>query len=213
MFGIKNLHWLWIIFWAAVTVALVVAGVFWFDVPVYNYLRGFNCAAWGYVGDIFSVKSWMVLSAIVVVAFYIRKMIEGRAHFRLSDMVSRIRSSYAFWVFCSVFCASAIGVVLKIVLGRARPVLAHVDTYGFFPFTVDWAFWSMPSGHTMASFAGLVMIGMVAPRVRWVMWLLATVIGVSRVCAGFHWPSDVILGVFIGIVSAYMVKRILQCDK
>ena len=64
----------------------------------------------------------------------------------------------------------------------------------------------MPSGHSAASFAGLVMIGMlVGGKIKWLTWTLAVVIGLSRIMIGAHWPSDVLLGAFIGMVSADFV--------
>jgi undecaprenyl-diphosphatase len=57
----------------------------------------------------------------------------------------------------------------------------------------------------MASFAALVTIGLLAPRAKWFTWTLAIIIGMSRVCAGMHWPSDVIFGAFIGMVAADVV--------
>ena len=69
-----------------------------------------------------------------------------------------------------------------------------------------WAWHSMPSGHTTVTFAGLVMIGMLAPRYKPFTWTLAVIVGLSRICIGAHWFSDVILGAFIGMVVADIVK-------
>ena len=196
---------------AMVMVLIVLAGVFWFDVPVYDFLRGFDFSVWRYIGAVFGVRGWVILSASVVVAFYIRKTIQMHEKFRFRNVYSRVKNSYAFWVFCSVFGASMVAAILKFVIGRARPVLYGM--YGvpsFVPFANSWAFHSMPSGHAVASFAGLVMIGMLAPRARWFCWAFATIVGVSRVCAGFHWPSDVILGAFIGILMADAAKSFLS---
>lgn len=204
------LRWSRVLVAFVITVIAVLAGVFWFDIPVYNFLRGFNVSILEYVDVIFSAQSWLILSFVVVVAFMIRKMVQAHKIFRLNEVWSRVRASYAFWVFCSVFCASAIGGVLKFVIGRARPIFYEaLGMTGFFPFARDWAFHSMPSGHALASFAGLVMIGLIAPRARWFSWMLAGVIGVSRICVGAHWPSDVILGAFIGIFVAFLVRNVL----
>ena len=96
---------------------------------------------------------------------------------------------------------------MKIFIGRARPIFFEaLDMTGFFPPSIEWAFNSMPSGHTTVSFAGLVMIGMLAPRYKVLTWTLAIVIGVSRVAVGAHWPSDVLLGAFIGMAFADIAK-------
>lgn len=80
---------------------------------------------------------------------------------------------------------------------------------GFFPPSLDWAFNSMPSGHTAVSFAGLVMIGMLLPKYKPLTWGLAVLVGVSRIAVGAHWPSDVLLGAFVGMVVADVVKGLL----
>jgi membrane-associated phospholipid phosphatase len=206
----NKLEWKWIIVDTLVTVVLVFAGVFWFDIPLYNFLHRFNCGAWNVFDSVFSAKNWLAVSAIVVAVFYIRKLIQTKSKFGITDVYSKIRGSYAFLVFCSVLCAALIGGPLKFIIGRMRPIFYEaLNMVGFFPFTKDWAFHSMPSGHALASFAALAMIGMLAPRAKWFTWTLAIVIGISRVCAGAHWPSDVILGAFIGVFAANLTKYIL----
>ena len=203
----NKVNWLRI-FWAAlIVVGIVLGGVYYFDVPVSEYLRQFDCVGLKRFSRIFGVKYWLLISGIIVILFYIKKSLHEKPKFSLSDFYNKIKGSYAFWVFCSVIIATGMGGVLKFIIGRIRPIAYGMYAMpNFLHFARDDAFHSMPSGHTFASFAGLVMIGMVWPRSRWFMWTLATVIGVSRICLGKHWPSDVILGAFIGIVAATVTR-------
>lgn len=195
--------------WAAITCVIVLLGVFTFDVPLFNLMRTFDCRFCDVMGVIFAAKTWLVVSAIVVLVFYIRKTIRAKSGFGLVDFYDKVRSSYAFLVFESVALASITGAVLKFVIGRARPIFYEaIGMTGFFPFTRDAAFHSMPSGHAMASFAGLIMIALLAPRGKWFLWALAILIGVSRICAGMHWPSDVIFGAFWGAMCACIVRAL-----
>ena len=210
----NKLNWLRILIGAIVTLVLVFAGIFWFDIPVFNLLRRFDCITCEYVGKIFGAKVWLIVSFIVLCVFYIRKFLHSKEKNFFSNIYGRVKNSYAFMVFASVFLASFVGIFLKVLIGRARPVFYEaLNMTGFYPFARDWAFHSMPSGHTMASFAGLVMIGMLVPRAKWFTWTLAIIIGVSRVCVGAHWPSDVILGAFIGMIAADIVRAVVARNK
>lgn len=210
----NKLNWMRILIGSIVTLALVFAGIVWFDIPVFNFLRRFDCITCEYIGEIFAAKVWLVVSFVVLCVFYVRKFLHSKEKDFFSNIYGRIKNSYAFMVFVSVFLASFVGIILKVLIGRARPVFYEaLNMTGFYPFARDWAFHSMPSGHTMASFAGLVMIGMLVPRAKWFTWTLAIIIGVSRVCVGAHWPSDVILGVFIGMIAADIVRAVVARNK
>lgn len=218
----NNIKWNWLIYGSIVTLFLVLLGVFWFDKSLFLFLRDYDFGLWRIFNTIFKAEMWIAVSLIILVIFYIKKIMTESVKYRNSkgkiclktfviDTINKTKNSYAFYVFISVVCASFITQVLKVVLGRARPVFYEaLNMTGFFPFTADWAFNSMPSGHTTASFAGLVMLGLLAPKIKWFTWSLASVIGVSRICYGAHWPTDVILGAFIGMVTADLVKHVLK---
>ena len=123
----------------------------------------------------------------------------------LKETYVKTKTSNAFLIFSSVFCASVLVWVLKVIFARLRPVFVMSGQIPEFD-RFAWAWHSMPSGHTTVTFAGLVMIGMLAPRYKPFTWTLAVIVGLSRICIGAHWFSDVILGAFIGMVVADIVK-------
>ena len=199
---------------ALVTFVLVVLGILWFDEPLFVFLRQFNCKLWNVFDVVFAGKVWLLVSFIAAVVLCVKKVIKSEISVKLSNIGGSIRdcfektkSSHAFLIFYSVLSTGIIVKILKTFIGRARPIFFEaLDMTGFFPPSLDWAFNSMPSGHTAISFAGLVMIGMLAPRYKPVTWTLAVLVGVSRIAFGAHWPSDVIFGAFIGMVVADVVK-------
>jgi len=216
----NTLKWNWIFWGAIITLVFVIAGICgldkWLymlihrtDCNVWTISNGFLCSAFIILGKIFGVKHWIYISAACVVAFFVYKAIKNENDFRYAFV--KIKNSYVFYVFSSVLMAVLVTGVLKVLIGRSRPLL--FDALGlriFDPMSFDYALNSMPSGHTATSFAGLVMLGMLFPRIKWATWTLAILIGISRIYVGAHWPSDVVLGAFIGMVCADIVKSVLK---
>ena len=96
--------------------------------------------------------------------------------------------------------AGAVAELLKIVLRRERPGL-HDGAYFFRPLA-DQLFYTrdigLPSSHTMVAFGGAVILARRFPRVAPVAYLLAAGCGISRVMAGAHFGSDVVVGAIAG---------------
>jgi undecaprenyl-diphosphatase len=61
---------------------------------------------------------------------------------------------------------------------------------------------SFPSGHTAAAFVTATVVGWAVPLLVAPLFLLAALIGTSRVYLGVHYPSDVIAGMVLGVGSA-----------
>lgn len=214
----NQIKWRKMLIAGVITLGLVFAGVFWFDKPLYKFMRGFDCGLWAWFDVFLAPKIWIIVTFIAAMVFCAKKCVKTDCSFLnpcgkgnifgfIKNFFAKTKTNNAFLIFYSVLGAGVLAKVLKTLIGRARPIFFEaLDMTGFFPPSFDWAFNSMPSGHTTVSFAGLVMIGMLAPKFKALIWTLAIVIGASRVAIGAHWPSDVILGAFIGMAFADIIK-------
>ncbi len=111
-------------------------------------------------------------------------------------------------VFSTVAIPGLISAFAKGLIGRTRPKFLHGQgALNFDPFAWDAAAESFPSGHTTIAFASAVVLGTLFPRYRIPFFVLATLVGVSRILLREHYPSDTIGGAMFGIVFACLVVR------
>jgi undecaprenyl-diphosphatase len=57
--------------------------------------------------------------------------------------------------------------------------------------------YSLPSGHTCAAFAMAFVLTSAFPGLDYIFFTLATLVGLSRMYLGVHYPSDVVAGMLI----------------
>lgn len=102
--------------------------------------------------------------------------------------------------------------LMKAIAARNRPVLYSADATDA-AMTLD-AQRSWPSGHSAVAFALATSYALSAARAggpawrRWVALLAAAGVGGLRVAAGRHFPSDVVGGAAVGVLSAVGVHAI-----
>ena len=105
-------------------------------------------------------------------------------------------SKTAYWfIFHVLLGAGLLNQVVKFLFQRPRPTISHLVLQGGYSF---------PSGHSMASticYGGIAFLIICLTKRKWIKWLaclfaiiLVSIIGLSRIYLGVHFPSDVLAG-------------------
>lgn len=98
--------------------------------------------------------------------------------------------------------------ILKNLIGRIRPYDAVDAIQALVGPMHDWSF---PSGHSTSSIAASLVIYKRMPKYAGIPALiLGILICLSRLYLGVHYPTDVLVGVFIGTVSAFIALYIVK---
>jgi undecaprenyl-diphosphatase len=127
---------------------------------------------------------------------------------RLSRLVIVSLAIRLSFVFGAIALPGLFVVILKYLIGRARPfVEPDGGSFSWAPFGWNAEYASIPSGHGTTAFAAAIAIGAVWPRARAVMWIYAVLIAASRVVLTAHYPSDVLASAVVGIVGALLVRH------
>lgn len=108
-----------------------------------------------------------------------------------------------FLLLLSLLFAFLLGnVILKNLIERARPCWMYPDVPLLIGNPKDFSF---PSAHSMVGFAGAVSVWLTNKKWGIAALLLAGLIAFSRLYLFVHWPTDVIAGIVLGILSAVII--------
>ena len=115
----------------------------------------------------------------------------------------------ALLIAASVISAAAVVYVVKALVGRARPALWETEAY--------WGS-SFPSGHTLvvAAFAtaAALCVSRIRPAARQlalsvaILWI--SLVAVSRLVLGVHWPTDVLAAACCGALLPLAMSVVLE---
>ncbi|MFZ2170105.1 MAG: phosphatase PAP2 family protein [Methylococcaceae bacterium] len=89
--------------------------------------------------------------------------------------------------------------VLKNTLKRNRPEAAIINFHSIITPSDKFSF---PSGHTSAAFMMATVLGYFFPPLMIPLYCWASLVGCSRIVLGVHFPTDILVGVLLGISAA-----------
>jgi undecaprenyl-diphosphatase len=92
-------------------------------------------------------------------------------------------------------------ILLKEFFERARPCNTLSDVLTPLGCTGSYSF---PSNHAVNNFTAAAFFARLYPGYRTVLFIIASLVALSRVYLGLHYPSDIIAGAAIGFIFGYL---------
>lgn len=128
--------------------------------------------------------------------------------FYKKDPVDRLRAIRDELLFITVMgLVWFISALLKSVVAFPRP---QQYFQGIRTLLVYGDFDSFPSLHAAFSFALAYMVSSRNARLGGVLFIIAVLVGISRVFVGVHFPIDIIVGAIIGILVPWCINTIIR---
>lgn len=193
----------------AVTIAAVIVAYFFIDLPVCCFLRDWELHH-------YRVLRWLtrppevfcLLSPLVLIAGLLRRWFGPWTPPEKAAVAAAVATLFA----------ALTALLLKIAFGRSGPHLVSTDIasslsggiYGFYPFTVSYAYWALPSGHTACTLSATCVLAAAFPSQRLVWGLIGVIVPAALVALNHHFVGDVLAGAYVGWAIAGTVVRQLD---
>lgn len=134
---------------------------------------------------------YAVVAALLL--FFIATYIQRYKHLR-----ERNREMVLFSLAAGITARFFVKPIIGLLYHRARPY----DAIPFVKKLIEDSTNSFPSGHSLFFFALATGVSFYYPRISILFFLAACTIGLARIEAGAHWPSDVLGGALLGILTS-----------
>ncbi len=174
------------------TMLLALISYFFLDKSIANYFANNHN-----LKDIFSFITNFGLSEIYLIPSAVIFLIFLKFNKRVSNS--------ALYIFLSVAISGILSIVIKMIFARYRPpmLLGNEHLYGFSWFDFGYLVNSFPSGHSTTAFSAFIGFSLLFPKFKWLFYLFATLIAVSRVVLDVHFLSDILIGALLGTLTSY----------
>ena len=107
-----------------------------------------------------------------------------------------------WFLWLCVLVPSLVCLVLKVLLGRARPdLLFNEHLYGFFGLKTHAPYWSFPSGHTTTVMGFVFGLSVLFPRKCYLFILAGSIVVLSRILLTHHYLSDVMAASYLALLE------------
>ncbi len=96
--------------------------------------------------------------------------------------------------------------IIRAIYYRPRPFIAHQVNL----LLEHGAEGSFPSGHAAFFFAISTIVYFFNKKAGIFFLVISFLMGIARVFVGIHYPRDILAGIFIGVISAWLINKYLK---
>lgn len=143
-----------------------------------------------------------IMDKIMIVITFLGNMGAIWVAISLFLMINKKYGSIGFMILGALVLNLVLGdLILKNLVKRARPFVYMTQVQILIPNPLSYSF---PSGHTSSAFASAGILVKYFGKYKLEVILLASLIAFSRLYLYVHYPSDVLAGIILGILSSKM---------
>ncbi len=167
-----------------------------FDLIVFQVINGL------------SRKNSVLDELIVLLVGYLGYILLALAIFLLLAKVKNWRRQlhvFSIFLLSVILSRGLITEIIRFFYSRPRPFVV----LNFPPLINHDLTGSFPSGHMTFYFVLALAVFLINRKWAWFFVVSVILMGLARIAAGVHWPSDILGGILIAIISYFLVKKIL----
>ena len=166
-----------------------------FDIFIFQLISGFSHRWW--------LFDWL---GIFLASYLAYLLVIGIILFGLKRENWRDKIYFFSWaILAAILSRGILTEIIRFFFPRSRPFVSlnieSLINYGTTP--------SFPSGHAAAFFALALVIFYFSKKWGWRFFIAAALMGLARIFIGVHWPTDILLGAVVGLLSAFLIKKLL----
>ena len=112
------------------------------------------------------------------------------------------------WIW-SLATAGILCNIIKYILGVARPKYFFFEGFERIDFfNALHKANSFPSGHTQAAFTLAILLVIYMKKYYWIIFTIASLMGISRIFMSMHFPSDILFGAYLGSLIPILLYKL-----
>lgn len=166
------------------------------DVDIFNFINGF-AGKWPLLDNI-AIFCAVWLGYVLLICLVLFLFSDFRRYWR---MVSEA-------LFAALFVRFVLAKAFYLLFFRYRPFVLYEKTHLLLPFNSGMT--SFPSGHASFYFALSTIIYGYHKKAGTLFFIGSSLISLSRVFMGIHWPSDILAGAILGILMGLVLNKLFK---